>query len=86
MGDTVYPWHDCPKCQCGGPLVTVADTDGWNHRAKPEDRLVCLGCGEGVVGTDAEVAQATAADAAWDAENAALNTAEIAGLVERQGG
>lgn len=57
---------DCPRCECGGPMVGIALAD-WNHRAKPDDRLVCPACGAGRVGTDAEVAQATEADAEWGA-------------------
>lgn len=63
------PWEDCPQCPCGGPMVTRAKADsGWNHRAHEGDRLVCCACGDGKIGTDAEVEQATRADAAWDDE------------------
>lgn len=52
-----------------GPLIPKRAAD-WNHRASEEHRLVCCSCGEGQVGTDAEVAQAEAAQQAWEAEEA----------------
>lgn len=62
------PYHDTPICECGGPMVGRAVAN-WNHRAEREHRIVCCACGEGRVGTDAEVAQAEKADAAWKAES-----------------
>lgn len=40
---------------CGNPMLPIEHAD-WNHRANIGDRLVCLGCGGGRRGTDAEVA------------------------------
>lgn len=63
------PWHESLLCDvrgCRGPMVTVAIAQ-WNHRAKTGDRIVCCACGNGRVGTDEEVEQARAADAAWEA-------------------
>ena len=74
-------WHDTPRCEairrlrlgvqgvCEGPMVLVA-TAIFNHCANPGDRIVCCACGTGRPGTDAEVAQARKADAAWEAERA----------------
>lgn len=82
MTTQLKPWHDTPVCgrvtttpivggmavkPCGGPLLPRRAAD-WNHRASPEDGLVCCSCGEGVVGTDAEVEQAERAQQAWEAE------------------
>lgn len=58
-------WPPCPHCGLG-PTVPRARAD-WNHRAKPGDRIVCSACGDGWVGTIAEVTQATAAQLEWDA-------------------
>jgi hypothetical protein len=63
------PWEDTPLCPCGGPLVTT-QVAHWNHRAGVAARLVCCACGEGRVGSDAEVERASKADAAWEAEKA----------------
>lgn len=73
----IKPWHDTPSCErprttdpsraCGGPLIPRRAAD-WNHRANHEDRLVCCSCGEGQVGTDAEVEQAERAQQAWEEE------------------
>lgn len=48
---------------CGAPLELVENNDGFNRRAKPGDRLVCVGCGYGTVGTNAAVAAVRALDA-----------------------
>jgi hypothetical protein len=74
------PWHDTPLCPrdvakpgtgghgpCRGPLIPRRAAD-WNHCAEPEHRLVCCSCGEGQVGTDAEVEQAERAQQAWEEE------------------
>lgn len=39
---------------CGAPMIPT-ELHGGNHRAKADERLVCLGCGRGRAGTDAEV-------------------------------
>lgn len=62
---------DVPLCAppCRGPLVTRAE----HHRGgeyRPGVRLVCLNCGDGFEGTDAQVAQAERARDAWAAEKA----------------
>lgn len=59
------PWHECSR-GLRGPMVGIASAH-WNHRANPGDRLVCCACGDGIVGTDEQVAQAAAADAAHEA-------------------
>jgi hypothetical protein len=70
----VTPWTDCPTCPaCGGPVGIGIATHGrgadlaW---AYPEARLACPACGHAWVGSDADVAQAAAADAAWEIEDA----------------
>ena len=62
----MLPHHDTPMCLCGGPMVLVGNAH-FNHRANKGDRIVCCACGKGRRGTDAEVEQATKADAAWTA-------------------
>ena len=80
------PWHDTPLCprptsgkhaggSCMGPLIPKRAAD-WNHRAAPDERLVCCSCGNGQVGTDAEVEQAERAQKAWDAEEARQTPAQ----------
>ena len=49
---------------CEGPLVTGE----WASRDVPAGHLVCAACGEVQPATPEEVAQATAADAAYDEE------------------
>lgn len=36
-----------PCCGVEGVRNTAANTDGWNHRAKPTDTHVCPACGKG---------------------------------------
>lgn len=70
LGATIQPWHDVPLHGCDGgigPLVTRAE----HPRGGEYDeryRLVCLGCGDGVEGTDEQVARAERARDAWTAE------------------
>ena len=74
------PWEDTPSCPrgtsagtvCYGPLIPKRAAD-WNHRAMADHQLVCCACGEGQVGTDAEVEQAERAQRAWEAEEARQN-------------
>jgi hypothetical protein len=65
---TIPAYCDVPLCHapCNGPLVTRAE----HHRGNeydPAHRLVCLNCGDGRHGTDAEVEQAERARDAWAA-------------------
>lgn len=62
MEKVIKPWHDCPRCACGGPMVTYSLRD-------PAMRLRCCACGVESVGEDDDVEQAKAADAAWEAEH-----------------
>lgn len=57
---------------CNGHLIPKRAAD-WNHRAMADHQLVCCACGEGQVGTDAEVEQAERAQRAWEAEEARQN-------------
>lgn len=72
MTTPIPPYCDVPLCPvsgCNGPLVTRAE----HHRRweyDPAHRLICLNCGEGRVGTDAEVEQAERARVAWEAKRA----------------
>lgn len=65
------PFHDCPRCPragCNGPLCTTLYA-GCNAAARARHynlRLFCPACGDGFDGTDAEYAQALAADRAWE--------------------
>ena len=70
---TVDPARDCPVCpECylalGTPIV-AAEVERWDG---PDNAtLYCPSCGEGWVGTEAEVQQAEKAWAAYEAEMAA---------------
>lgn len=65
------PHTDCPTCpHCGSPCgVPVASRlpDDWAPSDSGADNLACAACGRRWRGTDAEVAQAERAQAAWDA-------------------
>jgi len=57
------PWHDtppCPKCPEGGAVVRF-----YEGGMRP-NHLLCAQCGHDYQGTDAEYAQATKADEAYD--------------------
>jgi hypothetical protein len=58
------PWHDAPRCSCGGPMVTT------DLRPRSDERLRCCACGTHVRGNDEEVARAELADDAWDRHRA----------------
>lgn len=87
------PWEDVPICpvmypyrppargmsRCNGPLVPKRAAD-WNHRAMEDHRLVCCACGEGQVGTDAEVEQAERAQRAWEEEERDRATRQWVGV------
>ena len=50
---------------CNGPLVGIAWAEVERWDGPPDARLFCCACGAGLVGTDDQVAQAAAADAAY---------------------
>jgi hypothetical protein len=69
------PWHDTPRCEapdrdgpkgvCGLAMVPVSQmSNGYGGPAG--SRIACSGCGEGRVGTAAEVRQAERAQRAWE--------------------
>ena len=54
------PWHDCPDCpKCPNGAVIRVEPLKPNH-------LMCAACGNDFEGNDAEYAQATKADEAYD--------------------
>lgn len=61
------PWHDVPRCSCGGPLVA--------YDLRREGRLRCCACGQHTHGTDEQVERAKRADAAYDEHRAGWSTA-----------
>jgi hypothetical protein len=66
---SIDPARDCPQCpSCklalGTPIVS-AEIERWNGPSKAT--LFCPSCGEGWIGTTAELAQAEASWAAWTA-------------------
>lgn len=86
----VKAWHDTPLCprpmtgkragdSCMGPLIPRRAAD-WNHRATAEARLVCCSCGEGQLGTDAEVERAERAQKAWEREERDALTRQWTGV------
>lgn len=68
------PWHDTPRCPevrrdglpCNGPLVQPSWSGRADRVSDPAHRLICCACGCSCFGTDAELAQAIAADKAYD--------------------
>lgn len=61
------PYLDCPRCpHCGLSVSVPRRAADWNHRAKPQDRIVCTACGNGWVGSEDDVAQAERAHLAWE--------------------
>jgi hypothetical protein len=67
VGPRAIPAHcDVPlHAGCSGPLVTR--TEHHRHREyDPAYTLICLACGEGVVGTAEQVEQAERARVAWE--------------------
>ncbi len=64
------PWTDCPRCpKCRMPCGSAKHArERYGFDPNRPKALACLACGECWTGTDEEVAQARAADDAWDAE------------------
>jgi len=57
----------CPSPGCRGPLV-LREEHGRGAEYAARVRLVCLNCGDGFIGTDADVAKASKARDAWKAK------------------
>lgn len=75
--DTIPAYCDVPLCAdpCRGPLVTLREHQrGDDYWLTPGVRFVCLNCGKGIEGTDAQVAQAERARDAWAAKKAEEHT------------
>lgn len=63
------PWEDVPLHDCRDGTKGGEHPKGEGYLA-PVHTLVCVACGDGVVGTPEQVAQAERARVAWEAERA----------------
>lgn len=65
------PWQDTPRClYCDSSSTVPRAYVDFDHRASPGDRIVCVACGRGWVGSDIELGRALRAQEAWEAEKA----------------
>ena len=65
------PWADTPHCPfCNSSNTVPRAFVDFDHRASPGDRIVCVACGRGWVGKNAELEQSLRAQAAWEAKKA----------------
>jgi hypothetical protein len=84
------PAYDCPACPacgaaCGSPIYDEHGNYNQDRWDGPDDATIhCPACGCGWVGTEAELAQARAAVAAWWASRQFTHVGEGVVLVTRE--